>query len=176
MGRRFGLFLAVGLVLPLAVAASAFAQGARLTLTPSTARPGETVNVAGAAFNPANANVSTGVDIRLSTRDGEPLANAAPTPQNTITASFQVPPTLTPGEYLVIATQVSNRGRHTFGGPGRAKLRVVAASGAVPAGRSPVEGPPPAVIAGALLALIVLASGTTLAVRRLRTLNQPLGS
>jgi hypothetical protein len=176
MRGKIGLVLAVGFVLPLAVAASASAQGARLTVTPSTARVGDTVNVTGAAFNPSNANVAGGVDIRLNTRDGEPLANALPTPQNTISASFVVPPSVTPGEYLVIATQTSVRGRHTFGGPGRAKLRVVAAAGAAPPGRFPFAGAPPAAVAGTLLALILLAGGTTLAVRRLRTPNRPLGS
>lgn len=176
MREKFGLVLAVGFMLPLAAATNALAQGARLTVTPSTARVGETVNVTGAAFNPSNANVAGGVDIRLNTRDAEPLANAIPTPQNTISASFVVPPSVTPGEHLVIATQVSVRGRHTFGGPGRAKLRILAPAGAAPPGRSPFSGAPPAALAGTLLALILLAGGTTLAVRRLRTLNQPLGS
>lgn len=165
MKRRVGVGL-IGLVTSLALAPSAFGQGAALVLSPSTATPGTVVNVTGTGINSTSATVG-GVDIRLSTRDAEPLANANVTPQNTISASFPVPAGTAPGEYLVIATQRSVRGRDTFGGPGRAKLRVVAARSAA-AGSSPGDLPP-AAIGGMILALVALAGGSVYGVRRMRT-------
>ncbi|MDP8909386.1 MAG: hypothetical protein M3N47_09800 [Chloroflexota bacterium] len=175
MRRGIGLLLVIGVVLPLAVTGSASAQGARLK-TPPTATPGQVITVTGDGFNRSSANIAGGVDIRLSTRDSDVLANALPDSRGSISASVRVPPSLAPGEYLLLGTQLSVRGRHTFGGPGRAKLRVVApAGGAAGPGSAPGATPPPAVFGG-ILALIVLAGWMTLAVRRLRTLSQPLGS
>lgn len=167
MKRRVGLVGLIGLVTSLALAPSAFGQGAALVLSPSTAPPGTLVNVTGTGFNSTSATIG-GVDIRLSTRDAEPLANSSVTPQNTISASFPVPPGTAPGEYLVIATQRSVRGRDTFGGPGRAKLRVVAARSAAAGGNSPSDLPP-AAIGGMILGLLALAGGSAYGVRWMRT-------
>ena len=169
MRRRVGLFLAVGVLLPLAMAAEASAQGATLTVTPQTTTAGSAVTVTGTGFNATNANV-LGVDIRLSDRDSEPLANTNPSTSGTIgPIAVPLPANLAPGEYLLLGTQLSTRGRHTFGGPGRAKIRIVAAAGAAgaPAGRGPLDAPP-GVIAGTILALLALTGGTALCVRRLR--------
>jgi hypothetical protein len=155
----------------LVVAASAFGQGATLVVTPNPATPGTVVTVTGSAFNPSNANVASGVNLRLDTRDAEPLANTNPTTQGTISVSFPLPAATPLGEHLLIGTQTSVRGRHTFGGPGRARLRVVAAgksSAAAVGGWSPGDMPP-AAIAGSILALIALVGGAAFGVRRLRT-------
>lgn len=180
MRRRIGLFLVTGMLLPLAVAAEASAQGATLTVTaPSTgqATPGQVITVTGTGFNPTNAHVG-GVDIRLNTRDSEPLANTNPTPQGTITAEFPLPQaaSLPPGEHLLIGTQVTTRGRHTFGTPGRTKLRIVAGTRGEEASAAGFPGDvPPAALAG-ILALVALTGTVVFCARRLRTLDRPLGS
>jgi len=174
MRRRVGLLFAFGLLLPLVLAAQASAQGALLAVSPSTATPGQEVTVTGSGYNPSTGNVG-GVNFRLSTRDNPVLGNSSVSPQNTVSATFPLPDSLTPGVYLLIGTQVTVRGRHTFGTPGRAKLRIVSSASAVPAGRTPAE-PPPAVLVGTILAAIALLGGSALCVRRLRTLDRPLGS
>jgi hypothetical protein len=146
------------------MAAQASAQGATLTPSVSSATPGQVITVTGTGFNPTSATVQ-GVDIRLSTRDAEPLANINPTPQGTISVSFPLPPTLAAGEYLLIGTQVTVRGRHTFGTPGRAKIRITSAAAAA---ATPAEGPPRSVIMGTVLALLALSGGIAFSVRRLR--------
>jgi len=174
MRRRVGLFLFIGLMLPLAGAANAYGQGAVIELNPSSGPPGTTINVTGAGFNGSSATTAPGVQIRLSTRDAEPLKTAAVSTQNTISDSFPVPAGLAPGEYLILATQTSIRGAHLFGTPGRAKLRVTAgaAAASVPPGRSTSQAT--IAVGGVLVALILLAGGTA-AVRR-RTSHRPLGS
>lgn len=179
MRRRIGLFLVTGMLLPLAMAAEASAQGATLTVTvPSTgqATPGQVITVTGTGYNPTNAHVG-GVDIRLNTRDAEPLANANPTPQNTITAEFPLPLSLAPGEHLLIATQVTTRGRHTFGTPGRTKLRILpAATRGDGAGAAGFPGDIPPAALAVFLALIGLTGAAALYARRLRTSDRTLGS
>ena len=170
MRRRAGLVWVVGLVVPLVAAASAHGQGATLVVNPPAAAPGAVVTVTGTGYNQSSARIASGVNIRLNTRDSEPLANTNPTSAGTISATFPLPASLTPGEYLLIGTQTTVRGRHTFGTPGRTKLRVVAAGGAVPGGRTPGD-PPPAVLAAAILGLLALAGGSALGVRRLRALH-----
>ena len=182
MRRRIGLFLVTGMLLALARAAEASAQGATLTVivpgpTPGQASPGQVITVTGTGFNPTNAHIG-GVDIRLNTRDSEPLANTNPTPQGTISTEFPLPQaaSLPPGEHLLIGTQVTTRGRHTFGTPGRAKLRIVAGTRGEGAGAAGFSGDiPPAALAG-ILALIALTGTVVFCARRLRTLDRPLGS
>ena len=178
MKRKFALMFVVGLLLPLGTAANAGAQGATLVVTPSSATPGTVVTVTGSGYNPSTANIASGVNIRLNTRDSEPLANSNVTSQGTISATFPLPPSLTPGQYLLIATQTSTRGRHTFGGPGRTKLRITAAANAtaVP-GHAPPPGepPPPGVVLGTILALVALTGGIAVCGRRLWAARQPAG-
>ena len=175
MRRRVGLFLLCGLVVPLVAAANASAQGAVLELNPKSGRPGTVINVAGAGYNPASPTVTGGVNIRLNTRDAEPLANALPDSNNRISTSFAIPAGTAPGEYLVIGTQTTVRGRHTFGTPGRAKLRVTAASASTSA--PPSRGTSQAAVAlGSLMVALILLAGGALAVRRQRAHNRPSGS
>ncbi len=176
MRRRVGLFLLCGLVLPLIAAAQASAQGAVLELTPQSGPPGTVVTVEGAGFSQANVNVTGGVNLRFMTRDAPVLRNAEVNPQNRISTTLTIPAGTAVGEYLLLGTQTSVRGRHLFGGPARAKFRVTPA-GAVAAAAAP-SGPaisPTAIaLASTLLALILLAGGT-LATRSRRAADQPLG-
>lgn len=173
MRRRVGLFLFCGLVLPLIVTASASAQGAIMELTPSSGPPGTVINVTGQGFNAPNA-ITGGVTLRLSTRDAEAIKTVSPA-QGTISDSFPIPLGTAPGEYLVLATQTTVRGAHTFGTPARAKLRVTAsaASAAVPPSRSTSQA---TVAVGGVMVVLILLAGGTLAVRRQRTSHSPLGS
>lgn len=171
MRRRIGLFVVVGLMAPLAMAAQASAQGATLQVNVPSARPGQVVTVTGTGYNQSNNHIEGDVNLRLSTRESVPLATTNVTGQGTISATFPIPGSLTPGEYLLIATQVSKTGRHLFGVPGRTKLRVAAAAGA--AGATPGGFPgeiPPAALVGTILALLVLTGAVVFRVRRLRTL------
>jgi hypothetical protein len=167
MRRRFGLGLAIGIVLSLATASSAWAQGAVLTLSQSTVTPGGTVTVSGFGFT-----IGTGGgNIRLDTRDAESLKSFSGDSRGRFVESVPIPANTPLGNHLLIATQVTATGRQRAFTPGRAKLRVVAASAASAApGGSPGEGSPMAPIA-AIIAL-VLAATMTLTVRRLRTLNR----
>lgn len=171
MRRRLGLFVLLGVLAQLATAAEASAQGAILQVTPQTAVRGSSVTVTGAGFSASTAAIASGVDIRLNTRDAEPLANTNVSPQGTFTLSVPIPAATPPGDYLMMGTQVTTRNRHTFGAPGRTKLRVTAAAGAgaVP-GRSPGDVSP-AVLAATILAVLALMGGIVVCVRRLRTLT-----
>ncbi|MDQ3629670.1 MAG: hypothetical protein M3417_00025 [Actinomycetota bacterium] len=172
MRRRVGLFLAGGVVLPLVVAATASAQGSTIRISPSVARPGQVLTVTGSGYSPTAGAVS----IRLSTRSGQILrGGVVPDPEQNISTSFPVPP-LSPGEYLVLAIQTTDNGRQRAFTPGRAKLRVSGASAGAaappPGGRS--GGPAsPLMLAAPILALILLAAGSTLTVRRLLTHTRP---
>lgn len=176
MRRTVGLFLFCGLVLPLVAAANASAQGAVLELNPKSAAPGAVVNVTGAGYSAVSPNVN-GVDIRLSTRDAQPLRTGVlPDTNNRITTEFQVPAGLAAGEYLVIATQLSVRNRQVFGGPGRAKLRVTAARAAAASAPPGRTGPHATVLLGSATLALLLLTGGALAARRLRAPHRPLGS
>ena len=166
MRRRAGLVWVVGLVVPLIAAASAHGQGATLVVDPPAAAPGTVITVTGSGFNQSNAHLASGVRLRLNTRDADPLVTTSPTGQGTISVSFPLP-ALAPGEYLLIGTQTTVRGRHTFGTPGRAKLRVLAA-GAAASGGAP-GGLPPVALGATILGLLALMGGSLLYVRRLRT-------
>jgi len=171
MTRRVGLFLLCGLVVPLLVVSNASAQGATLQLIPSSGPAGTEVTANGFGFSGSNANIE-GPKIRFSTRDAPVLKGPViVSSQNTFSTTFIVPQ-VPAGEYLVLATQVSVRGR-TTSGPGRAKFRVTAnaGAGAAPPAKfaAPGSGTSQAVVAlGALMIGLVLLAGGTLAVRRRR--------
>lgn len=170
--RRVGLFLAVGFVLPLVATASASATD--LILSPSSASPGEVVNATSFGGYTPSAAVSD-VSIRLSTRSGRVLRTTVGDPRGNINTSFPVPADLKPGTYLVLATQtVTANGRQRGFTPGRAKL-VVKAAAASSQGGSPGPSSPLALSAVVLTLILLLAPGSRLIARKLRTPNQPLG-
>ena len=179
MGRKIGLFLACALVLPLAVAASASAQGSNLIVTPKTARPGDIVNVRTFSGSFTNAAGSSGVVIHDGFRDGPVLRTTTADARGNINVDIPLPANMRLGWHLLIATQTidANNRQRSFT-PGRTRLRVVAASAgaAAPGGRGGLPDSPVGLLAlGSVL--ILLATGATLTARRLRTLNRtPLGS
>lgn len=178
MRRRVGLFVMVGFVLPLVVAASAWAQGAVLQLSPSTVRAGDSVQ-ASSLSGYSQTGAASSVVIRLSTRSGRVLKSTDANPRGGINAEVPIPANLSPGLYLVLATQTVNaNGRQASGTPGRAKLQVLPASpgsgGGAPGG-STGQAPPLALLA-AILGMVLLVSGGTLAARRIRMSRPQLGS
>lgn len=179
MRRRVGLFLFCGLVVPLIVVSNAAAQGATLVLTPSSGPEGTEVTATGSGFSATSSSIE-GPKIRFSTRDAPVLKGPVSVASNAFSTSFIIP-AVPAGEYLVLATQTSVRGRSTSG-PGRAKFRVTAGSSAAAgaataASASPGSGTSQAVVAlGALMLGLVLLAGGTLAVGRRRIPHHPLSS
>ena len=164
MRRNVAQVLTVGILFSLAFAANAAAQGATLVISPTSVAPGGVVSVTGSGFSTAG-----GVNIRLSTRDGEPLSSPSPDTRGRFVVNVPIPPSQAPGTYLVIATQVTAQGRQRGFTPGRAKLRIAAGAAAAPPGSR--EGWPPAALALVALAALGLIA---LVARRLRTLDRPL--
>lgn len=162
MRRRVGLFLFCGLVVPLLAVSNASAQGATLELIPSSGPAGTEVTANGFGFSGSNANIE-GPKIRFSTRDAAVLKGPVlVTSQNTFSTTFVVP-AVAVGEYLVLATQYSVRGRSTSG-PGRAKFRVTASAragaAAAPAGFATPGGGTGQAVVALMLGLVLLAGGT----------------
>ncbi len=177
MSRRIGLFLAVAFVLPLVVAASASAQGSILILNPSSARPGEVVTATSFGGYSTGNGISD-VSLRLSSRSGQLLRTTTPDTSASINTSFPVPAGLTPGTYLILATQTTTaNGRQRAFTPGRAKLVVPAAAASRGQGGLAGRGTSLTLWAVTLSLILLLAVGSTLTARRLRTSNRPrLGS
>ena len=175
MRRKVGLFVVCGLMLPLVVTATAGAQGSTLQVDVPQPTPGQVITVTGNNFSGAAGN--SPVNIRLSTRGGQVLASATPNSAGNISATFPVPPGLSPGWYLILATQTTTaNGRHRAFTPGRTRIRVRAASrsaAAPPArGGGGLPGSPLGLVAVCSV-LVLLATGATLTARRTRTLNRP---
>ena len=172
MRRKVGLFLACGVVLPLVVAASASAQGTTLLVDVPNPVPGQAITVTGAFGATAP---STSVGIHLNTRGGRLLATTAVT-SGRISATFPVPPDLAPGWYLLVATQYTiANGRSASFAPGRARIHVragVAGASARGGGGGGLPDSPLGLLAVGC-ALVLLATGATFTVRRIRTLKRP---
>ena len=157
--------LGVGAVLPLVFAPSASAV---LTLAPSSATPGQVVTVTGTSYSNA-AGVSP-VRIRLSKREGQILKSEAPNGAGRISTTFVVPPSLAPGDYLIIGTQTNDStgqtdvtranadGTQRGFTPSRAVLRVRAA-GAAGAAAPPAPGDGPGGGFAVPVLVLILAPG-----------------
>jgi hypothetical protein len=193
MKRKIGLALVVAAALPLAAASVAWACGilATLKLDTKVAAPGQAVTATGRNYGTSNVS---DVTIRLRSRDGQVLATSTPLAGGVLNATFPLPANLSPGWYVLVATQTNNsNGTPKAGTPGRTTLRVqgTAASGATPAAspwssstpsgpaaESALSGgggsPLPMVLAIAL-SLSMLAGGWTLITRHSRSGSRALG-
>lgn len=171
MRRRVGLVFAGGPLLALVLAATAAGQGSTLQVNVQEPTPGQAITVTGNNFSAAAGN--SPVNIRLSSRNGRVLSSPTPNSLGVITATFPVPPDLSPGWYLILATQTTTANNRTRAfTPGRTRIHVRApgaARGAAGGGRG---GPPVGLLAlGG--ALVLIGTGAALAVRRIRTLRRP---
>ncbi len=180
--RRAGFVLIFGALVPLAVAATAWACGvlATVKVDSSVARPGQTLTVTG--VNYSTSPDFTPVEIRWDSRTGPVIGQTNPRPNGTIETTVRVPANADAGWHVVNGTQ--NRisdGTPKSGTPGRTTLRVQgAAAGAAspwsstPGGGAvavdPGPGGPPLVptLLGIVLSLGLLGTGLTL-VSRSRT-------
>jgi hypothetical protein len=193
MRRKVGLFLVFGAVLPLAAASAAWACGvlATLKLDTKVASPGQQITATGKNYSPSPA--ASGVTLTLKTRSGQVLSTASAVGTGTINQPFTLPQNLSPGWYVVIASQTLN-GVPKTGTPGRTSLRVQGASsrnGVVPAapwGSSTPSGPTAAsapvavdgaggqstwiMLLAALGSVAMLGVGWTLVGRKTRALPQ----
>lgn len=192
MRRKLGLILVFGAALPLAVASAAWACGVLTTLSldQKVASPGQTLTATGRNWN-ANVTAST-VTLRLQSRSGTVLATGV-TPDATrrISRQFILPASLSPGWYVVLATQFNANGSPVAGTPGRTTLRVsgvastkdAQVAGAPWSGSEP-KGPaasavtsggsgPIALLLAGVLSLAMLVSGWKLLSRRGHTVSAP---
>jgi hypothetical protein len=192
MRRKLGISLMLGALVPLALVSTAWACGvlATLSLGPSAASHNQTVTVSGRNYS-TSAGVSP-VVLHLGSRSGKALATTTPDAKGFINTSFSVPANLSPGYYVIVATQYVASGAPKTGTPGRTVLHVTGgaahssrnalvvspwssakpmgpAAGAAPVGGA--SGSPallPMLLAGAL-SLVLFTGGSMLAVRRNRT-------
>lgn len=188
--RRAGFLLIFGALVPLAVAATAWACGvlATVKVDKAVARPGEQLRVTG--VNYSSSADFTPVEIRWNGRTGEIIGQATPQPNGKIDTTVQVPANQPAGWYLVAGTQFrKSDGSPKSGTPGRTTMRVQgAAQGAAstwssgPGGGAGVAvgggpGGPPLLptLLGIVLSLALLGTGLTLVSRsRTRTADRPL--
>lgn len=116
----------------LALAAStawACVSGPIVNLSTVQAKPGDQVTLTGTGFRQADRTV-----VRFNALDGPILAEVAKPENQTISASFTVPPGTLPGNYVVIVSQTKPDGSLSLS-PIRAVLTV-----AGPTGQTPVLG------------------------------------
>lgn len=188
--RRVGFLLMLGALVPLAVAATAWACGvlATLKVDRTVAAPGQQLEVTGANYSNDMTNF-TPVQIRWNSRTGPQIGQATPV-GGRIETQVTVPANSDPGWYALNGTQYNiNTGTPKSGTPGRTTLRVqgAAAAGGSAWGKAPGGGPvvrvdggpggPPLLptLLGVGLSLGLLASGLTLVSRsRTRKANRPL--
>lgn len=100
-------------------------SGPIVNLSTVQAKPGEQVTVTGTGFRQADP-----VQVRWNALDGPMVAELAKPDNQTINATFAVPPGTVPGSYVVIVTQ-AKEGKTTLS-PVRAVLNVVGPSGQTP--------------------------------------------
>jgi hypothetical protein len=197
MRRKVGLLLVFGAVLPLAAASAAWACGvlATLTLNTTVATPGQAIIATGKNYSapttgggaPTNAS---DVTIRLQSRTGRILTTSAPPAAGKLDKTFTLPSDISPGWYVVLATQFNSNGTPKSGTPGRTTLRVQGSSSAHAAAVSPWSGSGPSspaaldasgsngqpllpMLLAGLLSLTMLAAGWALVSRRGRPASGP---
>ena len=191
MRRRVGLLMMIGAMAPLGVASTAWACAAlaKIKMESKVLKPGQTVRVTGTGFSDTHAGPTAGdsaVALRLKTRTGKVLkeVNAA---AGRIDTTLEMPSTMAPGYYVMLATQTRGDGTAKAGTPARYAFRVqgapVAPSAvAIPWGSAPggASGSGPAagdggangspMLVGGFLTLTLLAAGSVLVGRR----NKPM--
>ena len=135
MKRRLGFFLIVGAAVSLVAVSTAWACGVLATLKANTktAAPGATVGLSGEHYGSPTSN--TAVSIRLNSRTATPIGTATPNSAGVINTNVALPGNLSPGWYVILATQNRTSGGNDTGvpksgTPGRTTLRVQGAAAA----------------------------------------------
>ncbi len=130
MKRRLGFFLIIGAAVSLIAVSTAWACGVLATLTaPATAAPGSTINVTGRNYSPS---ASFGaVQVRINSRTAAPIGSATAGADTKINTNVALPAGLSPGWYVVLATQANTTtGVPKSGTPGRTSIRIQGAAAA----------------------------------------------
>lgn len=135
-GKTSLLVAAVVASLAVLGGAAAFACTNLATLGTSapTSKPGGAVTLTGTSFAaPAEGAAASPVLVHWGKVDGPVLASLVPDATGAISGSINVPDTA-PGHYVLVATQVDDKGENQFGTPARISVEVVGATGeSVPA-------------------------------------------
>ena len=130
-GRKVPVFLAVtaAAVVFAGVAAFACTNLATLGTSATTGEAGTTVAVSGSSFAAAKEGAAVSpVRIHWNGVGGPVLAELAPDARGSVSGTFGVPDA-EPGHYVVVATQVDEKGEPQFGTPARAAFEIVGPSG-----------------------------------------------
>jgi hypothetical protein len=197
MGRRnrtIGMMLVFGAALPLAIASVAWACGdlATVTLDKKVASPGESVSITGKNYANTAPGGPSAVTVRLQSRKGT-ILTTVPATLGRISDTFTIPASVSPGWYVVLATQNNANGTPKSGTPGRTTLRIQgSAAGATPAaapwGSATPPGPsashapvgagsgspsPLMILLASALSLTMLLGGWKLLSRKSRAANDP---
>jgi hypothetical protein len=193
--RTVGIMLVFGAALPLAVASVAWACGVLSTLTidKKVASPGQSITISGKNYANTVAGGASPVTVRLKSRKGAVLTTVAAT-AGRISDTFTIPASVSPGWYVVLATQSNADGSPKAGTPGRTTLRIQGSStaSAVPAAApwssSPPSGPAashatagsgsgggplPAILLASALSLMMLVGGWKLLSRKSDAASEP---
>jgi len=149
MTRRTGLFWIGAAMLPLAVASTAWACAnlATLRLDRSVASPGSSVLVTGKGYSGHGSTTTTGdsdVTVTLAGRKGTRVGSTVVSSAGRISETMRIPSNVSPGWYVVVATQYAADGTPKPGTPGRARIRIEGASPAIVSPWSPAKPAGPA--------------------------------
>ncbi|MGH8571619.1 MAG: hypothetical protein ACREX8_03460 [Gammaproteobacteria bacterium] len=173
MRRRVGFLFICSAAIPIAIfAATAWACGTLTTLSssPKAAAPNGTITVTGRNYGAVPAN--TNVQLRWNSRSGPIIKEV--TPAELLTGTQVAVPNVSPGWYVINATQFNaTTGVAKTGTPGRTTVRVqgTAASSnapwgaAKPTGSGGPGGSPDLPLPAVLLSAALLATGLILVAR-----------
>jgi hypothetical protein len=189
--RTIGIMLVFGAALPLAVASVAWACGvlATVTLDKKVASPGQAVGITGKNYANTTVGGASPVTVRLQSRSGTVLTTV-PAVGGKIADTFTVPSNVSPGWYVVLATQNNANGTPKAGTPGRTTLRIQGSAGAVaapwgstnPSGPAASQAPvgsgsgspsPLMILLASALSLTMLLGGWKLLGRKSRAASEP---
>jgi hypothetical protein len=136
--RMVGMLLVFGAALPLAIASVAWACGvlATVTLDKKVAAPGQSVTMTGKNYANTTVGGASAVTVRLQSRKGTVLTTV-PATLGKISDTFTIPTSVSPGWYVVLATQNNANGTPKSGTPGRTTLRIQGSSAAATPAAAP---------------------------------------
>ncbi len=195
MGRRkrtVGIMLVFGAAVPLAVASVAWACGVLSTLTidKKVASPGQSISITGKNYANTVAGGASPVTVRLKSRKGTVLTTVAAA-AGRISDTLTIPASVSPGWYVVLATQSNADGTPKAGTPGRTTLRIQGSSASVTPAAAPWSSSTPsgpaashatvgsggqpllAILLASALSLTMLVGGWKLLSRKSRAASEP---
>ncbi len=136
MKHRAGVSLMVASMVALAVASTAWACAnlATVGLDKTVAAPGDSLVVTGKGYSGHGSSTNVGdsdVTVTLSGRKGQVIGSADVSAAGRISETMRLPANVSPGWYVVMATQYAADGTPKPGTPGRTRIRIQGARAAV---------------------------------------------